>query len=320
MSTSSPKLAVVGAGAVGSSLAYACQIRGSVQQIALYDIDTPKVEAEAKDLIHGTQFTPVSQLVGSSDITVVADADVVVITAGAKQKPGQTRLDLADANVAILRAMLPALVEQAPDAVYVLVTNPCDVLTWAAQHITGLPRGRVISSGTLLDTSRLRRLVAEVAGVHQSNVHALMLGEHGDSEFPVWSSATIGQTPLRDWLVDGEPVFTDAVLEDLSASVVQAAYEVIQGKGATNYAIGLAGARLVEAIITDQRTVLPLSSVLDDYRGVSDVALSVPSVVGRGGVSEVLEVPMSQHERTRFQASAEQVRAACDRFADELTG
>ncbi|OYN90191.1 L-lactate dehydrogenase [Parenemella sanctibonifatiensis] len=318
MSTTSPKLAIVGAGAVGSSLAYACQIRGSVHEIALYDTNEAKVVAEAKDLVHGAQFTPVSRLEGSSDIGVVSGADVVVITAGARQKPGQTRMDLAAANVAILNDLMPGLVRHAPDAVVVLVTNPCDVLTWAAQKITGLAPGRVISSGTLLDTSRLRRLIAQVAGVHQSSVHAIMLGEHGDSEFPVWSGATIGQTPIRDWLVGGEPVFTDTSLDRLATSVVRAAYEVIEGKGATNHAIGLAGARLIEAIIGDQRVVLPVSSVLQDYRGVSDVALSVPSVVGRGGVIDVLEIPMSQQERTLFRASAAAVRHGCAPFDAEL--
>lgn len=315
MSTLSPKLAVIGAGAVGSSLAYAALIRGSVQEVVLHDIDAAKVEAEAKDLMHGTQFTPVSQISGSSDMDIVADSDVVVITAGAKQKPGQTRMDLAEANLRILGSMLPGLLERAPDAVYVLVTNPCDVLTWAAQRISGLPVGRVIGSGTLLDTSRLRRLVAEVARVHQSNVHALMLGEHGDSEFPVWSSARIGHVPIREWLVDGERVFTDHVLDGLATSVTQAAYEVIRGKGATNYAIGLAGARLVEAIVNDQRAVLPISSVLDGYHGVSDVALSVPSIVGRNGLLEVLEVPMSMQELAHFRASAAQVRSVSERFA-----
>lgn len=302
------KLAVIGAGSVGTSLAYAALIRGSVHQVAVYDINTAKVNAEVKDLAHGTQFTRATGVSGGDDIDEVTGSDVVVITAGAKQKPGQTRLDLAATNVGILRSLMPDLVERAPDAIFVLVTNPVDVLTYAAQKITGLPPGQVIGSGTLLDTSRLRLLVARRAGVAQSNVHAVMLGEHGDSEFPAWSSATIGHTPIRDWRDHGAHVFNDWVLAQLAGDVTNAAYEVIEGKGATNYAIGLAGARLVEAIVRDEQVILPLSSVLDDYRGISDVALSVPSLVGRHGIERVLDIPLSGEEESKLAASARTLR------------
>lgn len=306
------KLSVVGSGAVGTAVAYASIIRGSVQRVALYDINKAKVEAEVKDLAHGTQFTEVNEVVGGDDPAVVADSDVVVVTAGAKQDPGQSRLDLAAKNVKILESMLPALLEHAPDAIYVLVTNPVDVLTYHAQRISGLPAGRVMGSGTMLDTSRLRLMLAQRAKVSQNNVHATMMGEHGDTEFPVWSSATIGAVPLREWELDGKPVFTDAVLDELHHGVTNAAYEVIEGKGATNYAIGLAGARLVEAIVNDENIILPLSSVLDDYRGTSDVALSVPSLVGREGITKVFEIPMSVAERKLFRHSAETLRRALD--------
>lgn len=318
MTTSSKltKLTVVGAGAVGTAVAYASIIRGSAQRVALYDINKAKVEAEVKDLAHGTQFTEVNEVTGGDDPAVAADSDVVVITAGAKQDPGQTRLDLAATNVKILRSMLPQLLEHAPHAIYVLVTNPVDVLTYFAQKISGLPAGRVIGSGTMLDTSRLRLLMSQRGKVAQANVHAIMMGEHGDTEFPVWSSATIGGVPLREWEIDHRPVFTDAVLEELHHSVTNAAYEVIEGKGATNYAIGLAGARLVEAIVNDEQTILPLSTVLDDYRGIGDVALSVPSLVGREGVTKVFEIPMSVAERKQFRHSAETLRSALDSLAD----
>lgn len=306
------KVTVVGAGAVGTAVAYASIIRGSAQRVALYDIATEKVNAEVKDLAHGTQFAHVTEVSGGDDPAVAAESDVVVITAGAKQDPGQTRLDLATKNVKILHKMLPQLLEHAPNAVYVLVTNPVDVLTYEAQRISGLPAGRVIGSGTLLDTSRLRLMVAQKAGVSQGNVHAVMMGEHGDSEFPVWSSATIGHVPLREWEREGRAVFTDAVLDDLAQQVTGAAYEVIQGKGATNYAIGLAGARLVEAIIRDEDTILPVSTVLDDYRGISDVALSVPSLVGREGVTKVFETPMTIAERKQLRTSAETLRKVID--------
>jgi len=301
------KLSIVGAGAVGTSLAYAALIRGSAKVVALYDIATKKVEAEVKDLAHGTQFTN-SVVMGGDDITAVRDSSIVIITAGAKQKPGQTRLDLAATNARILSSMMPQLVEQAPEALYVLVTNPCDVLTVIAQRVSGLPTAQVLSTGTLLDTSRLRYLVAQKAQVAQPNVHSMIVGEHGDSEFPLWSSARISSVPIRDWTVAGERVFTQEVLDTLAHEAAFAAYEVIEGKGATNYAIGLAGARLVEALLSPTRSVLPVSSVLDGQYGISGIALSLPTLVSEHGIDRVLEAPMSADEVSLLHASAERIR------------
>lgn len=302
---------VVGAGAVGSSTAYAALIRGSARDVVLYDINEAKVEAEVLDLAHGTQFTGAASVTGGTDISLAAGADVVVITAGAKQKPGQTRLELAGTNALILESLLPRLLEQAPRAVYMLVTNPCDVLTVAAQRISGLPTGQVFASGTVLDTSRLRWLLAQRAGVSRASVHANIVGEHGDTEFPLWSTATIGGVPLRDWLgPDGSRPFTPEVLDGLAHEVANAAYRVIAGKGATNYAIGLSAARIVEAVLGREDAVLPVSTVLAGQHGVSGVALSLPSIVGEGGVRRVLEVPLDEIERSRLARSAEAIRAA----------
>lgn len=306
---SGSKLAVVGAGSVGTSLAYAALIRGSASNIALFDVNAAKAEAEVLDLAHGTQFAAAAaSMTGGGDIAVTEGADVVVITAGAKQAPGQTRLDLAGTNVRILEDLMPRLLEHSPNAVYVLVTNPCDVLTVAAQKISGLPTGRVFSSGTVLDTSRLRWLLARRAGVAVASVHASIVGEHGDTEFPVWSTATIGPIPVRDWKVDGERVFTPEYLAGTAREVTQAAYKVIAGKGATNYAIGLSGARIVEALLRDENAVLPVSTVLAGQHGISGVALSLPSVVGRGGVHTVLEMPMDDGEVVALQHSADTLR------------
>ncbi|GAB3278806.1 L-lactate dehydrogenase [Sinomonas notoginsengisoli] len=302
---------VVGAGAVGSSTAYAALIRGSAREVVLYDIDAPKVEAEILDLAHGTQFTGASSISGGADPALAVGADVVVVTAGAKQKPGQTRLELAGTNARILEDLLPTLLTHAPDAVYVLVTNPCDVLTVAAQQVSGLPAGRVFASGTVLDTSRLRWLLGERAGVSRGSVHAYIVGEHGDTEFPLWACATIGGVPLRDWTDDdGVPAFTPDSLEELAHEVRTAAYKVIAGKGATNYAIGLSAARIVEAVLGREDTVLPVSTVLTGQCGIDGVALSLPSVVGAGGVRRVLEVPMDDGERARLVRSADALRAA----------
>ncbi|WP_394277161.1 L-lactate dehydrogenase [Luteococcus sp.] len=301
------KLSIIGAGAVGTSLAYAALIRGSASVVSLYDIASKKVDAEVKDLAHGTQFTH-STVMGGDDISVVKDSSVVVITAGAKQKPGQTRLELAATNAKILEQMMPDLVKQAPDAMFVLVTNPCDVLTVVAQKVSGLPTAQVFSTGTLLDTSRLRYLIAQRTKVAQSNVHATIVGEHGDSEFPVWSSANISSVPIREWSHAGKKVFTDEVLAELAHTAAHAAYDVIEGKGATNYAIGLAGARLVEALLSPTRTSLPLSSVLQGYYGIHDVALSLPTLVSSAGIERVLEIPMDAHEVSSLHASADALR------------
>lgn len=305
------KIGIVGAGAVGSSLAYFCQIRGIAREIAIYDVAGDKVRAEAADLSHGAMFSPSTVVNGSDDVSVLTGADVVVITAGAKQKPGQPRLELAGANVDILRAMTPKLLEVAPNAVYVLVTNPCDVLTSVFQELSGLPKSRVMSSGTVLDTSRLRLRLAEQAGISPTSVHAMIVGEHGDTEFPLWSIANIGTVPLVDWRNEqGELAFPQEVRDTIADEVMHAAYTVIAGKGATNYAIGMAGGAICQAILSDQHAVMPVSTILEDYHGIEGVALSVPSVVGRAGVLHQLPVPMSDDEIQQLNTSADALKSS----------
>ncbi len=299
------KLAVIGAGAVGTSVAYASLIRGSAREIALYDINAAKAEAEVLDLAHGTQFTGSSTVYGGGDIAAIEGANVVVITAGAKQNPGQSRLDLAATNVDILRNIMPKLVERAPDAVFLLVTNPCDILATAAREFSGLPASRVFSSGTVLDSSRLRWMLSQRTGVATSSIHAYIVGEHGDSEFPLWSQARIGPMPVTSWRDSSGDRIPAQELDDIAESVKTAAYTVIAGKGATNYAIGLSGARIVEAILSDEGAVLPVSSVLTDYHGISGIALSVPSVVNSSGVASVLDVEFDSRELDLFHRSGQ---------------
>jgi L-lactate dehydrogenase len=310
------KVTIVGAGSVGSSAAYAALIRGSARHVALYDIATEKAEAEVLDLAHGTQFTGSSDIVGGSDISVVEGSHVVVITAGAKQKPGQTRIELAGVNAGIMRTMMPQLLEVAPNAIYVLVTNPCDVLTVLAQEATGLPPERIFASGTVLDTSRLRWKLGERAGVSTSSVHAYIVGEHGDTEFPLWSKATIGTVPILEWESEGHPRMTPEELDQIAIDVRDAAYKVIQGKGATNYAIGLSSARIIEAILRDERAVMPVSPVLQDFHGVSGVALSVPSIVSAAGAVPIHETQFDHEELELFHRSAEALRAVAESLRD----
>ncbi|MFK3679006.1 L-lactate dehydrogenase [Microbacterium sp. NPDC090218] len=304
------KLTVVGAGSVGSSVAYAALIRGSARHVALYDIATEKVEAEVLDLAHGTQFTGTSDIIGGSDISVAAGSHVVVITAGAKQKPGQTRIELAEVNAGIIRRMMPELLEVAPNAIYVIVTNPCDVLTVIAQAETGLPPERIFASGTVLDTSRLRWKLGERAGVSTASVHAHIVGEHGDTEFPLWSRATIGTVPILEWETPGHPRFTLEELQEIAVDVRDAAYKVILGKGATNYAIGLSSARIVEAILHDEHAVMPVSTVLRDFHGLDGVALSVPSIVSATGAVPIRNTSLSDGELALLRQSADALTAA----------
>lgn len=300
----SSKLAVVGAGSVGTSVAYAALIRGSARHVTLYDIATEKVEAEVLDLAHGTQFTGASTITGGSDLAVIEGSHVVVITAGAKQKPGQTRIELASVNASLLAVMMPDLLEVAPDAIYILVTNPCDVLTVLAAEASGLPPNRIFSSGTVLDTSRLRWKLAERAGVSTSSVHAFIVGEHGDTGFPLWSSARIGPVPILEWETEGHPRFTVDELDQIAIDVRDAAYKIIRGKGATNNAIGLSGARIVEAVLQDQKAILPVSTVLKDFHGINGTALSVPSIVDASGAAPIMNTPFSEKELQFLERSA----------------
>src|SRR6185312_13565393 len=258
-----PKVSIIGAGSVGATIAYACLIRGAANTVALHDLSADKVRAEVLDLNQGIQFVPMAQVIGSEDVAVTADSDLVVVTAGAKQKPGQTRLELAGVNVEMCRALLPKLVELSPQATVLMVTNPVDVLTYAATKFTGLPPTRVIGSGTVLDTSRLRILLSQRTGVAVQSIHAYIVGEHGDSELPLWSSAAIGPIPVSGWTAPGQKPLDDATRAEIADQVVRAAEMIIRGKGATNYAIGLSTARIIEAMLHDEGRVLPVSSLLD---------------------------------------------------------
>jgi L-lactate dehydrogenase len=197
------KIGIVGAGSVGATIAYACMLRGVAKQISLFDVAASKVQAEVLDLNHGLMFVPMAKVDGSDDLAVLANSDVIVVTAGAKQKPGQSRIDLAEANTSICRKLIPELQRVAPEATLLMVTNPVDVLTYVALKISGMPPERVIGSGTVLDSSRFRFLIAQRCQVAVQNVHAYIAGEHGDTEFPLWSSADIGNIPVRDWQVPG---------------------------------------------------------------------------------------------------------------------
>jgi L-lactate dehydrogenase len=306
------KVAIVGAGSVGATIAYACLVRGVAKQLALFDVKREKVDAEVLDLNHGLQFVPMATLEGSDDVGICADADVIVITAGAKQKPGQTRMDLAGANAEICKKLVPDLLRVAPNAIFLLVTNPVDVITYVTLKLTGLPPQRVLGSGTVLDSSRFRFLIAQRCNVAVQNVHAYIVGEHGDSEIPLWSSASIANVPLKDWAVPRHGKLTVRDRTEIFQNVKDAAYQIVAGKGATNYAIGLATAKILEALLHDENRILPVSSLLsgEGENAIDDVCLSVPCIVNRGGVEQALAVPMNEAERAGLRNSAETIRNA----------
>jgi L-lactate dehydrogenase len=304
------KVSIVGVGSVGTAIAYACLVRGSAGAIALYDLNAKKVRAEVLDLNHGAQFVPYCPVDGSDDVAVTAGSQIIVVTAGAKQKPGQTRLELAATNAAMAQKVTPQLLGHSPGAIIVFVTNPVDVVTFAAAQSVDAPPGQIFGSGTVLDSGRFRYLIAERADIAVGNVHGFIVGEHGDSEIPLWSSVSVGGVPAEEFLVDGAQVFDAAARNEISTGVVTAAYEIIEGKGATNLAIGLSTARIIEAILGDQHRVLPVSTLQTGAHGLYDVCLSLPTVVSSTGAGPVLEIPLSESELMGLQASADTLKNA----------
>jgi L-lactate dehydrogenase len=299
----SRRITIVGAGAVGATLAYALMVRGQCDELVLVDVNRAKAEGEAMDLRHGLPFVrPVDVHVG--DYADCAGADIVVITAGAASRPGETRLDLAERNAGIFRQIVPEVVRHNSDAILLVVTNPVDVLTYLTLQLSGHPNNKVIGSGTVLDSARFRFLLAEHCGVDPRNVHGYIIGEHGDSEVPVWSLANIAGVRLTDYCVICQRDCDGIPRDEIFHQVRDAAYDVIQRKGATFYAIGLSVASIIESILRDDHSVLPVSSLMQGQYGLQDVCLSLPTVVGREGVVQVLELPLDENELTGLQNSA----------------
>lgn len=304
------KLAIVGAGSVGATIAYAAMIRGVSHHVALYDVNRSKVSAEVLDLNHGLQFVPSITIEGSDDFQVLHDAKVVVITAGAKQKSGQSRMDLAAANTKICQAIIPRILEVAPEAILLLVTNPVDLITYVTLKLGALPPARVFGSGTVLDSSRFRFLIAKRLKVAVTNVHAYIVGEHGDTEIPLWSSARVANIALHEWAVRGHGKLTVMDRTEIFQNVKTAAQQVIAGKGATNYAIGLSTVKILEAIFKNENRVHPVSSLLTDFHGISDVCMSVPCIVNAHGVEPPLPIPLNENELAGLKHSSDTIRAA----------
>lgn len=309
------KLAIVGAGAVGSTLAFSAAQRGVAREIVLEDVNKQRVEAEVRDMQHGSSFYPTVTIDGSDDPEICSGADMVVITAGARQKPGQTRLDLAGATINMMKSIIPRMVEVAPNAIFMLITNPVDIVTRVSLDLSGLPANQMFGSGTNLDSARLRYLIGQQTGINVKNVHAYIAGEHGDSEVPLWSSATIGGVPMCDWKeLPGHEPLDAAKREEIHQEVKNAAYQIIEGKGATNFAIAMSGVDIIESILNGTDRILPVSSLLEDFHGISGVCMSVPSVLNREGVNTHINTPLSDGELAALKRSAETLKETAGKF------
>ncbi|HWY59477.1 MAG TPA: L-lactate dehydrogenase [Terriglobales bacterium] len=297
------RVAIVGVGSVGSTFAYALLLSGLAAEIVLIDANRAKAEGEAMDLNHTVPFAhPTSVWAGNySDCTGAA---VTVLAAGGNQKPGETRLDLINKNAAIWRSIVPEVARHNPEGILLIATNPVDVLTYAAGKLSGLPWERVIGSGTILDTSRFRYLLSQHFGVDARSVHAYIIGEHGDSEVPVWSSANIAGMRLPQFCKAQGIPYDQRTMENIFLQTRDAAYRIIERKGATYYAVAAGLMRITQAILRDQSTVLSISSLIDDYHGLADVCFSLPTVIDRGGVEQVLHLELDNEEIEKLRHSA----------------
>lgn len=298
------KVAVVGCGEVGATFAYALTMKGLVHEIGLINRTPEKAEGEAMDLRQGLPFvSPVDINAGGYELC--KDAQIVVITAGAAQDPGESRLDVALKNTEIVKKIIPQIMEHNPDPIILMVTNPVDVLTYVALKESGLDPKQVLGSGTVLDSARFRRRLAEHINVDSRNVHSHIIGEHGDSEIAVWSRVNIAGAPLQEYCSICNNSINDDFRNMILQDVRNAAYEIIKRKGATYYAVGLVLVRIVEAILKNQRSVLTVSGLVQDYYGISDVCLSLPRVLGRSGIEHTITSSLESDEVIGLQQSAE---------------
>ncbi|HKB01499.1 MAG TPA: L-lactate dehydrogenase [Gemmataceae bacterium] len=308
------KVGVVGSGMVGATAAYALVMRGVGREIVLVDKNAARATAEADDIRHAVPFAHPLE-VRAGEYADLAGCRVVVLCAGVGQKPGETRLQLLRRNAAVFREVVPSVLRHAPDAVVVVATNPVDVMTHLAARFAaeaGVRSGRVFGSGTTLDTARFRTLVAAHCGVDPHHVHGYVVGEHGDSEVLTWSLVTIGGMPLKAFARLRNVTDPETVRQEIDQKVRRAAYTIIAGKGATYYGIGSALARIVDAVLHDQRSILTVCAPAADVAGVKDVTVALPRLVGGAGVIETFPLPVSETELAQLKASAAVIRGALD--------
>ena len=301
------KVAIIGCGFVGSSSAFALMQSGLFSEMVLIDADVNRAEGEALDISHGLPFAKPMKIYagGYEDI---ADAAIVIVTAGAGQKPGETRLDLVKKNVEIFKSIIPEIAKQDFKGILLIVANPVDILTYVAAKLSKLPQGRVFGSGTVLDSARLKYLLGEHLDVDNRSVHAFIIGEHGDSEIAAWSSANVSGIPLNDFCEMRGYFKHEESMKKILEEVKNSAYEIIEKKRATYYGIAMSVRRICEAIIRDERSILPVSSIQKGEYSIENVALSIPAIVGREGVEKVVPIKLSDTEKKELIKSAETLK------------
>lgn len=291
------RIAVVGTGMVGSSFAYAAMIKGLAAEIVMVDADEAREQGEVMDLSHGLIGSETGSIVGG-DFKDCRDVDVVVITAGAAQKPGETRLDLVKKNAQIMKGIIKSMGKLRSDTVVIVISNPVDVLTTLAKKLIKLPEGQVFGSGTSLDTSRLRFMVSQKLGVNLHNVHGYVMGEHGDSEFVPWSIVNVSSVPIKKLL-------TASQMKSIEKQTMRAAYEIIQRKKATYYGIGVVIAELAEAVLHDKKIIIPVSAEPGAAYGIKGICLGVPAMIGRCGIEKIWKVELAKNETAKLKKSAD---------------
>lgn len=305
------KAAIIGCGFVGASSAFSLVHKGLFSELVLIDANHAKAEGEAMDLSHGLPFTsPMKIYAGSYDD--ISDCSLIIITAGANQKPGETRLDLVHKNVAIFKSIIPEITKRNFEGILLIVANPVDILTYAALKISGYPKERVLGSGTVLDSARFRYLLSEHLNVDSRSVHAYIIGEHGDSELAVWSSANVSGIGINDFCELRGHYEHDEAMDRIYRTVRDSAYEIIERKGATYYGVAMAVSRIAESIIRNEHSVLPVSSLMEGEYGLTDLCISVPTIVSAKGAEQVLEIPLSQEEKEKLQKSAAELKKVLD--------
>ena len=299
------KIILVGDGAVGSSFAFACTILGVGRELGIIDLNADKAEGDAMDLSDALAFTA-SKDIYKASYEDCHDADIVVITAGIPQKPGETRLQLVDKNLKIFKDIVTSVVGSGFNGIFLVASNPVDVMTYATWKFSGFNANRVIGTGTVLDSNRLRKEIAEITKVDPKSIHAYIMGEHGDSEFPVWSHANIGGLPIAEWTKHNE--VDEQTLLDSFNKVRDAAYEIISRKGATFYGIAVAMAKIAQAILNNENSIYSVSSYLRGEYGQEDLYIGVPAIINSNGVKNVLEISLNDNEQERMDASAKTLR------------
>ena len=297
------KAVMVGCGFVGSASVFSLMQSGLFSEIVMIDADRDKAEGEAMDISHGIPFAR-QMKVCAGDYDDVSDAAIVIVSAGASQKPGETRLDLVKKNVAIFKQIIPEIAKRNFEGILLIVANPVDVLTYVAQKLSGLPANRVIGSGTVLDTARLKYRLSEHLSVDSKSIHAFIIGEHGDSEIAVWSSANVSGIPLSDFCELRGHYHHEEATKEIAEKVRDSAYEIIQRKHATYFGVAMAVKRICEVIIRDEKSILPVSTLLHGEYGIEDVVLSMPCVVGKDGIENMVPISMSEEEKVKLRESA----------------